>query len=277
VPDDEIHVAQGDFSKFDEARRRLAEEEKGPSGDLPPAVVQPEEPDLPEEPVDEVPAAEVLEPPTEGAEEADESTPEKREERREPQLIEVPRGGATPRPLELPQSSPRRGAGRRRPGRNVLVALAVILVIAILAVGGIVLAGGGDDNSDKASAPPKSAAEKPAARKPAKNKPSSPKPKPKPAVGTLASWPSREGWTAVAFASPSDKAGATAAARKAAKLGLTAGVLRSDRYPSLQAGAWVTFAGVYPTQAGAQKAADRLKAGKVAASPYVRFVGKSPR
>ena len=63
-------------------------------------------------------------------------------------------------------------------------------------------------------------------------------------------------------------------ARKAARLGFRAGVLRSDGYSTIVNGYWVAFAGVYSSAAEAQVAAGRLRARDVASSPYIRLIAK---
>jgi hypothetical protein len=87
-------------------------------------------------------------------------------------------------------------------------------------------------------------------------------------------WPSgRSAYTAVIYASSSDRAGALKRARRAAaSLGVRTGVLRSSDFSNLEPGVWVAFAGVYSSEARAQRAADRLKRAGLAPAPYTRFV-----
>jgi serine/threonine protein kinase len=162
---------------------------------------------------------------------------------------------AKPRPPAPP------GAGRKR-GR--LAALAVGLV-AVVALAIVLLSGGGSDDKStkkKASTPP------PATSQPAKAPEGPPK-------GRIVSWPARDGYTAVIYVSPSDRAAGLARARRAAALGYDSGVLDSGDHSNLVSGQIVGFAGVYAKRADAQRAAQRLAARGVVAAPYVRFIKRA--
>ncbi len=92
--------------------------------------------------------------------------------------------------------------------------------------------------------------------------------------GAVAPWPTgTSAYTAVVFASATDRAGAEARAQDAAGLGLRSGVLQSSDYPSLQPGVWVAFAGIYDSEGGAEAAVSQLREAGVASTPYVRFIG----
>lgn len=91
----------------------------------------------------------------------------------------------------------------------------------------------------------------------------------------IAPWPpGTEAYTAVAYASPTNREEAVARARQASRAGLRAGVLDSTDYPSLVPGVWVAFAGIYETEGEAADAVARLQRAGVAAAPYVRFIGQ---
>jgi hypothetical protein len=85
--------------------------------------------------------------------------------------------------------------------------------------------------------------------------------RPRPATRRLIEWPQgRSGWTLVLASLPTS-AGRNAAlgkARQALAAGLRqVGVLDSSRYPSLHAGYFVVFSGIYPSLSEAQTAASR--------------------
>jgi serine/threonine protein kinase len=252
APGEDGPAPQGDFSQFDDARRRRATQKGPPVPDAPPESDPGEAPPEPE--------AGTPEPPQPSS------------QKRTPQLVEAP---------GPPKST---SSGASHSGRNALIALGAAAVIAVLAIGGIVLAGigGGDDEGgDMAAAPQRPAAdapEQPAAKKEAaadEQPEANTRDSPKPQI-SLIPWPDREGYTAVVYANPSDKAAATARARKAAAAGVKAGVLRSDSHGSLQPGFWVAFAGVYGSSQEAQRAADRMKRKNVAGQPYVRRIAAQP-
>ncbi len=94
------------------------------------------------------------------------------------------------------------------------------------------------------------------------------------ASGLVAPFPAgTSAYTAIIFASPSDQAGAEAAASQAAALGFRSGVLNSSDYGSLQPGVIVAFAGVYDTAGEAEAAVSRVREAGIASAPYVRFIG----
>jgi hypothetical protein len=78
--------------------------------------------------------------------------------------------------------------------------------------------------------------------------------------GGLRIWPEGEDAFTVVILSSGDIRSARAFATDAAKSGVRAGVLRADDYPALfaSAGFYLVFAGVYPNQAKADRAAERL-------------------
>jgi hypothetical protein len=88
---------------------------------------------------------------------------------------------------------------------------------------------------------------------------------PKPTANGLIAWPaSRRGWTLVLGSYPTGggRAGAVAAARRAAHAGLpAAGVLDSGEFSSLRRGYYVAFSGVYRAEAAAEAALARARAG----------------
>jgi hypothetical protein len=85
-------------------------------------------------------------------------------------------------------------------------------------------------------------------------------------------FPRRDAYTVIISVSEGGRAAAEARARRAARLGLPAGVLESGDYPNFPSGLLVGFAGVYDSKAQAQKTADRLRTEGIAAAPYVRRV-----
>lgn len=139
-------------------------------------------------------------------------------------------------------------------------------LVALAAVGGLIalLVAGGDDDSKS------SKADAPASPPPADQRPE--RPARKSPAGGLATWPKRDAYTVIIFVSNSDRAGAEARARRAARLNVKAGVISSGDYPNLPPGLQVGFAGVYDSRQQAEKAADRLRAEGIARAPYVRRI-----
>ena len=76
-------------------------------------------------------------------------------------------------------------------------------------------------------------------------------------------------WSSV---SSGDRAAAAAPARRAAELGLRAGVLESGDFPNLPPGRMVGFVGVYDSRSEAEQVARRLADEGVARAPYVRRI-----
>jgi len=93
--------------------------------------------------------------------------------------------------------------------------------------------------------------------------PQAPAPGVPPAAGAeleVGAWPAgRAAWTVV-LASTDDDASARRRARELVAGGTAAGVLDSDRYPSLRPGFAVVFSGEYPTRSAAERAAQDLRA-----------------
>jgi len=93
------------------------------------------------------------------------------------------------------------------------------------------------------------------------------------ATGRTQSWPEgRSAHTTVVYTSLTDRTTALSPARRAAALGLRAGVLRSDGFANLVPGVWVAFAGISDSPAAAQRIAQRIQRAAIAAEPYVRYV-----
>ena len=87
---------------------------------------------------------------------------------------------------------------------------------------------------------------------------------PTPAPTGLTPWPNRSGWTDVLVSYPSRGGRATplSVARRAIRSGLPqVGVLDSAGFRSLHGGYYVVFSGVYGSQAAAQAALTRVRAG----------------
>jgi hypothetical protein len=100
-----------------------------------------------------------------------------------------------------------------------------------------------------------------------------PKPKPKPPAVTVAEWPDgAEGYTVVVYKFD-DKAGAKAKAKEVAAKGLPAGILDSDKYPSLDPGSWLVYIGQFDSQKQAEKASRKYE--NAGYPGEVSFVGQS--
>lgn len=87
-------------------------------------------------------------------------------------------------------------------------------------------------------------------------------PPPRSTPARVIAWPAgRNGFTVVLASVPeTNRVGALQKAREARDAGLAqVGVLSSSRYPSLHAGYFVVFSGVYPTLARAQTASERAR------------------
>ncbi len=177
-----------------------------------------------------------------------------------------PNAGEVESDLGKPKKTKRRkqsGApGRGRGTWRAVAALATAIAVAVLTVFLVT----GDDNGggQRASDPAQAPAD--ADRKPA------PPAKDRAATPALATWPQRDAYTVVVSVSSGDRAAAAAPARRAAKLGLRAGVLRSNDYPNLPPGRLVGFVGVYDSQSRAKQVARRLRDEGVARAPYVRLI-----
>jgi septal ring-binding cell division protein DamX len=141
-----------------------------------------------------------------------------------------------------------------------VIGTVVVLVLAAFAIALVSLSGTANDNTQTVSrsAAPRTATAAPAAaaKPPAAGKPAA-APAGRPAA--IASWPvGLSGWTVVLFKNHV-QAIAEAHARRAAKNGLSVGVLNSSQHPSLAPGFWIVFAGRYPDQAKAAAAALNLR------------------
>jgi hypothetical protein len=100
-----------------------------------------------------------------------------------------------------------------------------------------------------------------------------PKPKPKPPAVKVAEWPDgAEGYTVVVYKFD-DKAGAKAKAREVAANGLPAGILDSDKYPSLDPGSWLVYIGQFDSQKQTEKASQKYE--NVGYPGEVSFVGQT--
>ena len=159
-----------------------------------------------------------------------------------------------------PPSKPREPSSPGR-GRKVFARVLAGLVAVGTAVALVVLLSDGDDSD--APSRPAAADSAPPAKTPSTGGTS---------ANELVPWPRRNAYTAVISVSADDRAAVRASARRAARLGYRAGVLESGDYPNLPSGRFVGFAGVYDSKAEAERAARRLRAQDVAASPYVRQV-----
>jgi hypothetical protein len=105
------------------------------------------------------------------------------------------------------------------------------------------------------------------------NSAAKPKPKPKPKPPTVAEWPDgAEGYTVVVYKFD-DKAGAKAKAKEVAAKGLPAGILDSDKYPSLDPGSWLVYIGQFDSQKQAEKASRKYE--NAGYPGEVSFVGQS--
>jgi hypothetical protein len=101
-----------------------------------------------------------------------------------------------------------------------------------------------------------------------------PKPdKPKPEPAKVSEWPDgSEGYTVIVYKFD-DKAGAKAKAREVAAKGLPAGILDSDKYPSLDPGSWLVYIGQFDSQKQAEKAGQKYE--NAGYPGEVTFVGQN--
>ena len=90
-------------------------------------------------------------------------------------------------------------------------------------------------------------------------------------AGALTAWPSGKSGFTVVLASETNRAAAEAKARRAVAAGLSAGVLRSSDYRSLNPGYWVAFAGQFDSMGEARSSA-RSAAAKGFPQAYARAV-----
>jgi hypothetical protein len=157
------------------------------------------------------------------------------------------------------------------PGDWIWPAL-VALVVAAIATGVVLVAtwesGGGSTlvaTGPASSASPTTVATTTSATTPVTiPEPTAPPPPPPPAAIGPISWPAgKDGFTVVLESIPttSGQAAAIAKARSALRAGLqNVGVLESSRYPSLHAGYYVVFSGIYASMIDATSAASSAKA-----------------
>ncbi len=126
--------------------------------------------------------------------------------------------------------------------------IGIIVVIALIAVGGVLIA--------------LDLVESDAARE--ATKPAIVVEQPKPARGgqptDVAAWPTGTSAYTVALAEAPDETSARARAAAAVSGGVAAGVLQSDSYPTLDPGKWLVFAGRFDTRNEAEEEATRYVA-----------------
>jgi hypothetical protein len=122
---------------------------------------------------------------------------------------------------------------------------AIIVVIALVAVGGVIFA------LDQVESDAEREATKPAivVRQPEPG-----------GTTEIATWPAGTDAYTVVLAETADETTARARAATAASGGVPAGVLDSNRYPTLDPGVWVLFAGRFETRAEAVEEAARYVA-----------------
>lgn len=89
--------------------------------------------------------------------------------------------------------------------------------------------------------------------------------------GGIAKWPAGKSAHTVILLSTDQRVGAERKAREVAEAGFPAGLLRSNRYPSLNPGYWVVFVGQYDSAAEASEKAEDL-ADQGYPGGYPRFV-----
>jgi hypothetical protein len=126
---------------------------------------------------------------------------------------------------------------------------AIVVAIALIAVGGVVFA------LDRVESDAERSATKPAI---VVERPEPPGSEQKPT--DVAAWPAGAAAYTVVLAKTSDEATARARATAVVGGGVPAGVLDSDDYPTLDPGLWVLFAGRFETQAEAAEEAARYVA-----------------
>ena len=126
---------------------------------------------------------------------------------------------------------------------------AIIVVIALIAVGGVVFAlNQVSDDAEREATKPTIVVERP--QQPgSEEKPTD-----------VAAWPDGTSAYTVVLAQASDETTARARATAAVGGGIPAGVLDSTNYPTLDPGMWLLFAGRYDTEAEAAEDAARYVA-----------------
>jgi hypothetical protein len=135
------------------------------------------------------------------------------------------------------------------PGQSWTTPGAIIVVIALITVGGVVFA------LDRVESDAEREATKPAV---VVERPEPPGSGEKPT--DVAAWPAGTAAYTVVLAETPDETLARTRATAAVGGGVPAGVLDSDAYPTLEPGMWVLFAGRYDTRAEAAEDATRYVA-----------------
>lgn len=148
------------------------------------------------------------------------------------------------------------------PAQSWTVPAVIIGAIALLAIGAVFVAlQQVESDAEREAAEPAEVVERPFARDGGSG-------------SDVAEWPAdRSGYTVVLAQAP-DETTARTQATAALDAGLPAGVLESDRYPSLEPGTWVLFAGRFESLDEAEAAATRYAAaGFPDAEP--QFIGEN--
>jgi hypothetical protein len=135
------------------------------------------------------------------------------------------------------------------PRQNWTMPAAIIVVIALIAIGGVVFAlNQVSDDAEREATKPTIVVERP--QQPGSDE--------KPT--DVAAWPDGTSAYTVVLAAASDETTARARATAAVGGGIPAGVLDSTNYPTLDPGMWLLFAGRYDTEAEAAEDAARYVA-----------------
>ena len=125
---------------------------------------------------------------------------------------------------------------------------AIIVLIAVIAIGGVVIALD-QVESDAEREPTKPAVVVAPPKPPGGDQPTE-----------VAAWPTGTSGYTVALAEAADETSARARATAAVSGGVPAGVLQSDSYPTLDPGKWLVFAGRFETRSEAEEEATRYVA-----------------
>ena len=134
------------------------------------------------------------------------------------------------------------------PRQSWAMPAAIIAVIALIAVGGVLIAlDQVESDAEKEATKPAVVVERP--KPPSGDQPTD-----------VASWPRGTSAYTVALAEAPDETSARARATAAVGGGVPAGVLQSDSYPTLDPGKWLVFAGRFETQSEAEEEATRYVA-----------------
>lgn len=135
------------------------------------------------------------------------------------------------------------------PRQSWTVPAAIVVAIALLAVGGVVFALEQVESDAEREATKPAPVFEQAGRPGSETKPTD-----------VAEWPAETSAYTVVLATTPDEGEARAQATAAVGSGVPAGVLDSDGYPTLEPGAWVLFTGRFDTQGQAAKEAARYAA-----------------